>query len=62
MPQLSKPPYPYNKQTYTITLPPDVEQQIRQLVQNGKKIEAIQQVLHLTGAGLKVSKDYVDCL
>jgi hypothetical protein len=58
----STPPYPYNVRTDRITLPPEIEQQIRQLVQSGKKIEAIQRVLHLTGAGLKISKDYVDGL
>ncbi len=58
----SKPPYPYDKRTEKITLPRDVEQEILRLVKAGKKIEAIQRVLHLTGAGLKVSKDYVDHL
>jgi hypothetical protein len=58
----STPPYPYHKRTGTIILPPEVEQEIRQLIQSGHKIEAIQRVLHLTGAGLKLSKDYVDNL
>jgi hypothetical protein len=58
----STPPYPDHKRTGVITLPPEVEQEIRQLVQNGNKIEALQRVLHLTGAGLKLSKDYVDNL
>ncbi len=56
----NKPPYPYDKRTEKITLPPEIEQEIRQLVQSGKKIEAVQRVLRLTGAGLRISKDYVD--
>jgi len=58
----SKPTYPYDKRTDTIKLPSEIEQEIRQLVQSGKKVEAVQRVLHLTGAGLKISKDYVDSL
>ncbi len=58
----SIPPYPPSKGTDKIALPPQVEQELRQLVQSGKKIEAIQRVVHLTGAGLKVSKDYVESL
>jgi ribosomal protein L7/L12 len=56
----TKPPYPYDKRTEKITLPPEIEQEIRQLVQSGRKVEAVQRVLHLTGAGLRISKDYVD--
>jgi ribosomal protein L7/L12 len=62
MSKSSVPPYPPNKGTEKITLPPQVEQELRQLVQSGKKIEAVQRVVHLTGAGLKISKDYVDSL
>ncbi len=58
----SEPPYPPSKGTGKITLPPQVEQELRQLVQSGKKVEAVQRVVHLTGAGLKISKDYVDSL
>ncbi len=56
----AKPPYPYDKRTEKISLPGHVQEEIRRLVKAGKKLEAIQRVLHLTGAGLKVSKDYVD--
>jgi ribosomal protein L7/L12 len=56
----TKPPYPYDKRTEKITLPPEIEQEIHQLVQSGRKVEAVQRVLHLTGAGLRISKDYVD--
>jgi ribosomal protein L7/L12 len=56
------PPYPYDKKTDTITLPAEIEQDLRRLVSTGKQIEAVKRVIHLTGAGLKVSKDYVDRL
>ncbi len=58
----STPPYPYDPKTDTITLPVDVQQEVIQLVAAGNKVAAIQRVLQLTGAGLKVSKDYVDTL
>ncbi|MEW6125905.1 MAG: hypothetical protein AB1757_02480 [Acidobacteriota bacterium] len=54
------PLYPYNKKTDDITLPPEAEKEIRDLVRSGNKIEAMRRVMELTGAGLKVSKDYVD--
>jgi len=51
------PRYPYDKRADTITLPPEIENEIRQLVRSGNRIEAMKRVLELTGAGLKVSKD-----
>ncbi len=54
--------YPYNKQTNTIVLPPDVEKTLRYLVLTGNKIEAVKRDTQLTGAGLRLSKDYVDNL
>ena len=54
------PLYPYDKQTNTITLPPEVEKTLRNLVLTGNKIEAVKRVTELTGAGLRLSKDYVD--
>ena len=57
-----KPLYPYDPATNTIALPAMVEQKLRQLVLAGKKVEAVKQVTRLTGAGLRVSKDYVDSL
>jgi ribosomal protein L7/L12 len=54
--------YPYDKQTNTITLPPGVEATLRELILAGNKIEAVKRVTELTGAGLRVSKDYVDNL
>jgi ribosomal protein L7/L12 len=54
------PLYPYDKRTKVITLPKEVERQLRRLVADGNKVEAVRQVTRLTGAGLRVSKDYVD--
>ncbi len=54
--------YPYNKQSNTIVLPPDVEKTLRHLVLTGNKVEAVKRVAQLTGAGLRLSKDYVDNL
>jgi ribosomal protein L7/L12 len=62
MTKKSTPPYPYNKRTDTIALPPEIEKELRQLVLSGNKIEAMRRVLKLTGAGLRVSKDYLDSL
>lgn len=53
-------PYPYDERTGQIKLPQKIEQEIRQLVQSGQKIEAMKRVLDLTGAGLRYSKNYVD--
>ncbi len=58
----STPPYPYDPKTDTITLPVDVQNEVVKLVAAGNKVAAIQRVLQLTGAGLKISKDYVDTL
>jgi ribosomal protein L7/L12 len=56
------PPYPYDKRTETIRLPKAIERQLRQLIAEGNKVEAVRQVTKLTGAGLRISKDYVDRL
>jgi ribosomal protein L7/L12 len=53
-------PFPYNAKTNTINLPLQIERELRRLVSTGKKVEAMQRVISLTGAGLRVSKDYVD--
>ena len=55
-------PFPYNRRTHTISLPAQIEREVRRLVSTGKKVEAMQRVISLTGAGLRVSKDYVDSL
>jgi ribosomal protein L7/L12 len=39
-----------------------VEDHLRELVRTGQKIEAVKQVTRLTGASLRVAKDYVDGL
>jgi len=62
MKQQDKAPYPYDKRTDTITLPLEIEQEISQLIQQMGRAEAMKRVMALTGAGLKVSKDYVDDL
>jgi hypothetical protein len=54
------PRYPYDQMTDQITLPPNLEKEIGDLVRGGNKIQAMRQVMDLTGAGLKVAKDYVD--
>jgi hypothetical protein len=56
------PPYPYDKKTQTIRLPKAIERELRQLTAEGNKVEAVRRVTKLTGAGLRVSKDYVDRL
>lgn len=52
--------YPYDKETKTITLPKDIKKKIYHLLKAGKKVEAVKRVANLTGASLRVSKDYVD--
>jgi hypothetical protein len=54
------PSYPYDKKTRQIKLPPHIEKEIRKLVRAGDKIQAVKKVTQLTGAGLRISKDYVD--
>ena len=56
------PLYPYDTQTNTIHLPPDVEKELRYLAVVGNKVQAVKRVTELTGAGLRLSKDYVDNL
>ena len=54
------PLYPYDKRTQTINLPQQVEKQLRHLIADDNKVEAIRQVAQLTGANLRLSKNYVD--
>ena len=56
------PLYPYDPKTNAIQLPQNAEQELRLLVLTGNKVEAVKRVTELTGAGLRVSKDYVDNL
>ena len=55
-------PFPYDAKTHTISLPAQIERELRRLVSTGKKVEAMKRVISLTGAGLRMSKDYVDTL
>ena len=56
------PVYPYDPQSKTIRLPIEIERELRRLVAAGNTVEAVKRVTRLTGAGLRVSKDYVDGL
>jgi preprotein translocase subunit SecA len=40
----------------------ELEDQVRALMAQGRKVEAVKRVLKTTGWGLKESKDYVDAL
>jgi hypothetical protein len=55
-------PYPYDTSANTIKLPSDVEHELFHLAASGDKVEAVRRVTRLTGAGLRLSKDYVDAL
>ena len=57
-----KPPFPYDAKTQVIRLPHTIEEELRHLILTGKKVEAFRRVTELTGAGLRVSKDYVNSL
>jgi len=56
------PLYPYEKSTDTIHLPANVEKELRGLIAAGNSVEAVRRVTTLTGAGLRLSKNYVDTL
>ena len=56
------PPYPYDREANTIDLPEEIEGEIISLLRSGSKAKAVKYVAILTGAGLRVSKDYVDHL
>jgi len=58
----TKPLYPYDKKTNTIYLPDDVVTDLKFLILAGNKVETLKRVTELTGAGLQISKDYVDGL
>jgi hypothetical protein len=57
-----EPTYPYNRETRKINLPKNIENEIYQMAIKLDKPKAIKKVTELTGAGLRVSKDYVDNL
>ncbi len=54
------PLYPYDTTSQTICLPDSVNKEIRRLVASGNTVEAVKLVSRLTGAGLRVSKTYID--
>jgi ribosomal protein L7/L12 len=56
------PLYPYDKKTGKIKLPEDVIADLKFLLLVGNKPAAVKRVAELTGAGLRMSKDYVDGL
>jgi ribosomal protein L7/L12 len=55
-------PFPYNTVTNTVTLPAQIDNELEGLLAVGKHVEAVKKVTSLTGAGLQLSKDYVDQL
>jgi len=57
-----KPLYPYNKKTGIISLPDEIVTELKFLLVSGNKPGAVKRVAELTGADLRLSKDYVDAL
>jgi len=57
-----KPAFPYNKKTNEIHLPDEIVADLKFLLLAGNKVAAVKRVAELTGAGLRISKDYVDAL
>jgi hypothetical protein len=57
-----KPKYPYDRKTDTIQLPPEIVEDLKFTLLAGNKAAAVKRVAELTGAGLRVSKDFVDSL
>ena len=58
----SIPPYPYNRNTDTISLPAEVEKEVRHTALTEGVPQAVRRVAYLTGAKLGLSKRYVDSL
>ena len=56
------PLHPYDKQTDTISLPLEIEKEVKDIALSQGVPLAMRKVMDLTGAGLKVSKDYIDNL
>lgn len=56
-----EPIYPYDKVTNTISFPAEVENNIK-LLRKNDKVAAVKEVTRLSGAGLRLSKKYVDNL
>lgn len=56
------PLYPINKKTGKIELPDDIVADLKFLMLVGRKPEALKRMAEFTGAGLRISKDYIDSL
>jgi ribosomal protein L7/L12 len=56
------PLYPFDKTKNLIHLPNEIVAELSLLLQENNKFEAVKRVTQLTGAGLRLSKDYVDSL
>ena len=56
------PLYPFNKKTGKIEWPEEVLADLKFFLLVGNKPAAVKRVAELTGAGLRLSKDYVDGL
>ena len=54
--------YPYNRETDTVHLPPEIVTELKEILATGEKPKAIKRVAELTGASLRISKDFVDDL
>jgi len=54
--------YPYDKRTDIISLPAEIENEVKNMALTKGVPLAMKKVMGLTGAGLKVSKDYIDNL
>ncbi len=57
-----KPEYPYDRKRNKIQLPPEIVEDLKFTLFTGNKPAAVKRVAELTGAGLRLSKDYVDDL
>jgi ribosomal protein L7/L12 len=57
-----KPAYPCNQKTNETHLPDEIIADLKFLPLAGNKVAAVKRVAELTGAGLRLSKDYVDTL
>ena len=57
-----EPRYPYDRKKNKIQLPSEIVDELQFTLLAGNKAAAVKRVAELTGAGLRVSKDYVDAL
>jgi ribosomal protein L7/L12 len=58
--QKVEPLYPYDRKTEAIHLPPEIIEDLKFTLLTGNKVAAMKRVIELTGAGLRLSKDFVD--